>query len=327
LCPPQGDTNVVTYKINAKDLCGNWASQFMVTFLATGQCKPFCTVPQTTWGDLQGAIDGMATPVAIEKLINQYGGLTAGKLGKSITVTSVDCIQSMLPGAGTTAQFNPGNYDFATANDCLPPSPVLNSDGTMKNQLAADGMALQLNMWYNLKFNGRNLGVQQLAKLPPCMVDPVVLDKLAPGQATVQGLLNLSNNYLDGTGFFPPNFGNLLDNALQNLNGYWLNCTLNDPCPFHLRDGASNGDNLSNVNLAPNPATDLVTISFEAAAGTELLVRFIGSSGVQFESSIQVVTGYNALSFSTKTFPAGIYTVILQDDQSRQTLRMVKIMN
>ena len=220
----------ITYCVNFKDLCVNWATKFFVTFVATGGCKPLCTAPASVWGSTTGSINGMKTSEATQQLIDKYGALKAGNLGKTLSVTSAVCLQNMLPGNGNTAQFSPGNVVFGISNECQNGSALLNSDGTLKNKLAANVLAMQLNIWYNLEFNDRDLRVQRLESLPVCLVEPVVMGKLEFDHTNVQGLLNLSNDYLAGVGFFPPNFGSPLNNALDNLNNYWQKCQINDPC-------------------------------------------------------------------------------------------------
>jgi hypothetical protein len=323
----QNDSNLVTYSVQSKDLCGNWAACFPVTFIATGVCKPICAATQTMWGNKSGVINGITTTEAIDKFMDKYGGVTAGKLHKSITATSSDCIHQLLPGSGNTAQLNPGVSTFSQANNCLPGSPLLNIDGTLKNKLAANVIAMQFNVWYNLEYNTRNLGVQELANLPPCLVHQTIMNKLETGHVTVQGLLNLSNDYLAGVGAFPPNFGNLLSSALENLNNYWENCQINNPCASKTRAGTYSEDKLYNLNLAPNPVSDLATITFEIATDAELIVRFVGNTSIQSESINQVVIGFNSLSFSTKNFPSGVYTIVIQQGKDLQTLRMVKVAN
>ncbi|MEO6040127.1 MAG: hypothetical protein ABIQ93_17065, partial [Saprospiraceae bacterium] len=319
----QSGPNSVTYSMTIKDQCGNVGPKFSVTFIATGGCKPLCSAPQSDWSQQASKIDGMSVPEAIEKLINQHGGVTAGKLGKTITVNSASCLLAMLTGDGNTAQFSPGNYSFGTANDCQESSPVLTAEGKLKNKLAANIMVLQLNIWYNQDINQRNLGMRKLSELPGCLINAKILAKLEPGQSTVQGLLNLANDYLAGVGSYPPDFGDLLNEALESVNTYWQNCEENDPCSADSRYGAAN--KMSQLSLAPNPVLDLVTISLVAAGDTELRVRFVGSSGLQSEEMISVVKGFNSLNFSTKNFPAGVYTVVLQDGKELQTLRMVKV--
>ncbi len=323
--------NSVNYELKAKDLCGNWTDKFIVTFVGTGACQPLCTAPQPIWGDLADIINGTSTTSVIEQFINGYGGVTAGKLGKSITATSADCLNNLLPGSGylnyvrTTygiannivaksyenrftitrnyhamdacgnvslcthvitvldqsppslvcplnvtlscaGQAPPANVD----NDCCSGlvtvtfcrdlsnhnsqqrfSSLLKEDGTLRNRLAANIMSTQLNIWYNLSHNSRNLGEQQLAWLPSCLVSPVVLDEMGVAHSTVQDLLNLSNDYLSGAGFFPQGFGNLLNDAMQNLNSYWQNCQVKDPCSAQIRDSTPN---LFDIGLMADPA-------------------------------------------------------------------------
>jgi len=257
--------NWVTYCVKIKDLCGNWTDKFNITFIATGGCKPLCSAPQSMWGNPGGSINGMATTEAIEQLISKYGALKAGDLGKTISVTSAACVQNILPGNGNTNAFSTGHYVFGEENDCKPISNLLNADGTLKNQVAANVLALQLNIWYNLEFNERDLRVQLLAGLPPCLVEPVVMGKLEENHHNVQGLLNLSNDYLAGIGFYPQNFGGPLNSALENINSYWQNCQTNNPCSViasvagslktEAQEGLENGEVKleGSNNLGPTP--------------------------------------------------------------------------
>ncbi|MBK6998153.1 MAG: DUF3494 domain-containing protein [Lewinellaceae bacterium] len=179
--------NSVTFCVTFKDLCVNWADKVFITFVATGGCKPLCTAPTSEWANTAGSINGMGTTEAIEQMINKHGPITAGDLGKTISVTSAACLQSMLPGNGHTKQFSPaGNHVFSASNDCQPGSSLLNNDGTLKNKLAANVLALQLNIWYNLDFNDRDLRVQLMSSLPPCLVDPIVLDKMQPNLSNIK---------------------------------------------------------------------------------------------------------------------------------------------
>jgi hypothetical protein len=274
---------------------------------------------------VQGAINGNSATTITDHLISLNGAVSVGKPGKLLSVGTADCLQNMLPGNGNTSQFSPGDFHFGASTDCHQPSPVLNGDGTLKNQLAANVLAMQLNIWYNQAYNSRNLGVQQLQKLPVCLVDPLVFTKIQANQTTVQGLLNLSNDYLDGVGFFPPQFGNLLNTALDNLNNYWQNCKINNPCSIQTPLANRSENKLYNLNLAPNPAVDQVTLTFEAENNTTLQVQFFSNSGLQSESVFQVIKGYNIFNFNTNSFPAGIYSLLLRHDNILQTMRLVKV--
>ncbi|MEO6758016.1 MAG: hypothetical protein ABIO24_01080, partial [Saprospiraceae bacterium] len=259
----------VTYTMVAKDFCGNVAGEFTVTFLATGSCKPICTASQDTWGDPAGKIDGMSTTTAIDQLILADGNITAGKLGKSLSAASSACLQKILPAHGGTAQLGPGNYG---ASLCLPPSKFLDSEGMLKNELAGNVMAMQLNIRYNRAFNSRDLGKVQLTKLPACLVPVEVLNKMESNHYTVQDLVNLSDDYLAGVGFYPAGFGALLSEALDNLNNYWKNCAANptDPCP----------DNAPNTLLA---GTDKAVTELSPKAGLTTDREQVVSNGGGFE--------------------------------------------
>jgi hypothetical protein len=320
------DSNSVTYTMMAKDVCSNMTDPFVVTYIATGICKPICSAPQSIWGDESGLMNGVSTTMVINQFLAEHGGVTVGRGGKTISITSTDCVQSMLPGYGTVTQFRQGKSLFSLENDCQPSSPLLNPDGTLKNILAANVIALQFNIWYNQAFNDRNLGIQQLTQLPGCLMNPAVLEKMGTDFPTVQGLLNLADDYLAGVGFFPPKFGIMLNEALENMNTYWQNCQINSPCVSRMRNDSYTDDLLSKITLAPNPATDVVIITLETATDADLQVRFLGSTGVQSEMFVPVVIGVNQLRFSTKSFPAGVYTVVLQQGNDRQILRLVKVL-
>jgi hypothetical protein len=320
------DSNSVTYTMMAKDVCSNMTDPFVVTYIATGICKPICSAPQSIWGDESGLMNGVSTTMVINQFLAEHGGVTVGRGSKTISITSTDCVQSMLPGYGTAAQFRQGTSLFSLENDCQPSSPLLNPDGTLKNILAANVIALQFNIWYNQAFNDRNLGIQQLTQLPDCLMNPAVLEKMGTDFPTVQGLLNLADDYLVGVGFFPPKFGIMLNDALENMNKYWQNCQINSPCASRMRNDSYTDDLLSKMTLAPNPATDVVIITLETATDTDLQVRFLGSTGVQSEMFVPVVIGVNQLRFSTKSFPAGVYMVVLQQGNDHQILRLVKVL-
>ncbi|MCC6412202.1 MAG: T9SS type A sorting domain-containing protein, partial [Saprospiraceae bacterium] len=318
--------NFVTYVVRAKDLCGNWTEKFTVTFVAVGNCKPLCTAPQGIWGNVNGVINGTSTTEILEAYFNAFESLTVGNFGRTVSAASPECVQSLLPGISNTYQFGLGNHVFDSTTNCLQPAKMLNDDGTLRNKLAANLMALQLNIWYNKQYNERDLAVQKLASLPDCLVDPVVMGLMEVDLVTVQGLVNLSNNYLAGLGAFPTGFGTMTNDAVNNINSYYQNCQLNNPCPNQVRrDAVKNRDNLYGLSLSPNPVVDEVTILFEAENDTELLVRFVNGSGVMSEEAVQAVEGYNTFKFSTQKLPSGVYTVVLQSDKVQQKLRMVKI--
>ncbi len=282
-------TNSVTFCVNFKDWCVNWADKFFVTFVAIGGCKPICTETQSNWGNTGGTINGLITKDVIEQLIAKNGAVTAGKLGKTITVTSAECLQSMLPGNGHTNQFSPpGKHVFSAENECQPSSVLLNADGTLKNKLAANVLAMQLNIWYNLDFNQRDLRVQLISSLPACLVDPLVVSKMQVDMLNVQGLVNLSNDYLAGVGFFPQNFGTPLNSAVENVSNYWKNCQINDPCSSTVTvSGSLKTENLDGFEAGK------VQLDGSGSAGPLNMTSFADINGhFEFSNALPLLSNY-----------------------------------
>ncbi len=190
----------------------------------------YCTGAAST---LNGALtlDGQGNPNAL--FIFQIDGAFATNVNSTVTLingASLCNVYWQVNGHGSTANFAQGTFEFNEANNCAPSATLVNGDGTLRNQVAANALALQLNIWYNLSYNDRDLGIQQLSTLPLCLIDPIVFQEVQSDLTTVQGLLNMSNLYLGNIGGFQPAFGVLLNNSLERLNRFWENCQINDPC-------------------------------------------------------------------------------------------------
>ncbi|MBK8556172.1 MAG: hypothetical protein IPL65_10585 [Lewinellaceae bacterium] len=198
---PASGTNWVTYTVKAKDLCVNWTDLFNVTFIATGGCKPLCSFPMETWGNGSANIGGLQAQKVVKKLLETFGPLTVGRANRTIATTDFECVFALLPGAGPNAEFTIGNFEATVENGCSLPAYLMNFDGSLANSLAAQTMTLQLNIWYNIQYNERQLGYQPISGLPSCIFSEQILSELGPN-ATIQNLLQLANNYLAGVGYF-----------------------------------------------------------------------------------------------------------------------------
>lgn len=73
-------------------------------------------------------------------------------------------------------------------------------------------------------------------------------------------------------------------------------------------------------NLYPQPARDVINIELESASAEIINVRLINNLGqVIYEKSELVGSNsYNTISFSTVSFPAGLYTIVVEDPDSKQ---------
>jgi len=317
---PQTSANHRTYSFKAKNKCGKVSSACSVTFKATGSCNQLCTASQASWGDANGTIGGMSTEGALQALLALHGPVTAGGDNHIVSASDPTCVQEMLFGAGNIGFLPAGN------NTCPLPASLSNQDGSLNNQLAANVLTLQLNIWYNLEFNNRNLGVQNLHNLPPCLVEYSLLKDLAQN-STVQDLLNISNLYLQGfVGNYSADFPAMLNSALDNLNHFRVDCQLNAPCE---RPGGGRSESslldLREFNLAPNPAMDAVKLRFVADRATQMTIQISDGRSVLLEQNLQAAIGLNALDISLEHIPSGAYFVVVIGQESVKTMRLVKL--
>ncbi len=319
-----GDSSI-TFCFKAKDLCANWGEPFCVTFVATGGCKPLCTAGVMGWGEAGGTIDQFNTAQVVANLMNQYGPITVGRGVRTVTVSNADCVFELLPGTGEISELGIGNYIASVDNGCSLPSELTNVDGSLSNWVVSQTMALQLNIWYNRSYNGRELDYQLLSELPSCIIEPKVMALLNNPNATVNDLLVLANNYLGSWGSYDPGVGEALGNSLSALNRYWENCQENDPCNRIIRERGIKIDEISNLKLVPNPATNTTTLFFESESDGASNLQISDGRGVQSVRNIQVIKGLNQFELDLTNLPAGVYHLTLQSESRVKTLRLVKV--
>lgn len=313
---PQNGITHRSYSIRAKNLCGKMTSACSITFVATGNCNQLCTAAQGSWGDLNGTIGAMSTADALQALLATHGPVSVGGGNHTVSTADPACVQELLFGSGNCVFLPTGNYT------CPLPAALANPDGSLNNQLAANAMALQLNIWYNQQFNNRDLGVQSLHNLPPCLVEFSLLKDLAQ-KSTVQDLLNLVNQYLQGyIGNYEEDFPGLLNAALDNLNHFRTDCGLNAPCERPGKERVLAG---TGAVIAPNPSSQVATLEFYApgAGSAQLLITSL--EGKNLSRSLEYQAGLNRVSLNLSELPAGVYSLHLTGASWFEPLRLVKV--
>lgn len=316
---PQTGSSHRTYTFTAKNHCGKVTSACAVTFKAVGNCNQLCTAQQISWGDPDATIGGMLIADVLPVLLAKFGPVKAGGNNHVVQASEPDCVQELLFGAGNCSFLPTGLFT------CPLPDVLANPDGSLNNQLAANALALQLNIWYNLEFNQRDLGIQSLHNLPPCLVEFSLLKDLGQ-KATVQDLLNLANHYLQGyNNPSSPDLLGMLNAALDNLNHFRADCGLNAPCerPVSGRKGAETAKN--KLQVFPNPTTQTATLFFWADDPEDCQLRIMDIQGVVSERNVQIVKGVNTLELPLKSLPAGIYVVSLLGEQIKAVTRVQKV--
>jgi len=103
--------------------------------------------------------------------------------------------------------------------------------------------------------------------------------------------------------------------------------TVNLPEPLTLQSVTSNTDLIGNTprfELFPNPATERVYLSFEAAAAAEIMVTITDATGREVARiEAEATIGANLLEWRPNKLAAGLYFVTLQQGGKRQTKKLV----
>ena len=291
---PEGDGTFTfgrTFYFRIADQCGNEMSSLCpVTY--SGSCLPIQTFTQSDWGN-EGGEPGSEAPNTptdlqlITTLLNQ-GPLVIGGSHRSLTLTSAQCLMSLVPGAGGPTKL--GNCHQVNC------SPACNPAGTigMKNSLATNTISLILNMRYNVQFNGLTMA-QILGQGLGCVsIDPNIKVCSESGGCklhlfesngtehvfpyTFGGLLDLANLFLDGnltlTNGQSSLYANAINNAISNVNAYWnglpptITCDPNAGVAPFVGDTDTDKSAVKSspketveFDLAPNPSSGEVVFS------------------------------------------------------------------
>ncbi len=297
---PDGDgvyTFGRTFHFRIADPCGNeYPGGCSVTY--SGECLPIETFRQEDWGiagDLPGnAVSPATTDLAIidDLLTNPNGTnnpLVIGGSHRSMTLTEAQCIVDLLPGTvwpAPLANCHQTNCSGPTGTSCNPMGI-----GGMKNSLAANAIALTLNLRFNNKYNGlamnelrnQSLGCLDVSSyIAHCPTEANCQLRLFDGNGTAHsfsytlgGLLDLANLYLDGNLGLSigqqGNYGTAINQALLAVNAEWSGNQVATACGQDADVSPIGVDNQSfgskeegnrgvDFSLTPNPASRYVKL-------------------------------------------------------------------
>ncbi len=285
---PDGDgvfTFSRTYYFVIKDRCGN-AYPELVPVTYWGECQPLGHFSMKDWG-IEGGLpasetNGASSDLQVVGLLLSNGGpLKIGGNQRSITLSDAQCVMNMLPGTGGPAVLAHCHQTNCTGG-CNPMGI-----GGLKNALAANAIALELNIRYGVQINlieGLNVArgtSLECIHLHPCIQDCNaqgvcqlrIFDALGAEYAfpyTVGGLQDLVNLYLNGgldlSGGLSVIYGTAMNESLELLSSYGNSEMLAALCNggddrnlwSDAFDGLDDIDGLDwspNIKIAPNPAS------------------------------------------------------------------------
>ncbi len=291
-----------TFYFSILDQCGNEMPDLCsVTY--SGVCQPLEFFMQGDWGNEGGEPSASAVDSNDIQTINDLlaqGPLMIGGSLRSLTLTSAQCVQSLLPGIGNPTILS--NCQQTNCNGCNPAGPI-----GMKNILATNTVALMLNMRFSVLHHGLTMTNVRNQGLGCIEIDPNIKYCVEGGPCklrifdsfgnaieypyTLGGLLDLSNLYLNGgiplTGYTSPLYAAAIHKSITNVNTYWHNgqtpttCSQlaasplnNDADTKALPTGKPKLSSSEVFSLAPNPAGSEVTFK---------LAEMVESQEVTFE--------------------------------------------
>ncbi len=292
---PDGDGDFTfgrTFYFQITDRCGN-AHPSLCEVTYSGACQPLETFSMAEWGIEGGApgntISSATTDLSVITTLLGSGPVAIGGANRSITVNDAQCMMNLLPGTGGPAILS--NCQQVNCTGGCNPLGI----GGLKNALAANALALELNIRYNTQYNGltrTNIRNQHLGciDLHPCIVYcdatgncrvhffDAAGNELA-GAYTIGGLQDLVNIYLNAGSAMTIGqkviYGTALNESLLALNDYFnsqaANACDNAAPDFSNIDKLFNEYNLDfangtsieeepNFEIAPNPASNDVNV-------------------------------------------------------------------
>ncbi len=309
-----------TYTFEATDDCGNTAT-CSVTY--SGTCQDLCTFTQGAWGNSGGApgsVFGTTDLDILETLFTSFGPLELGLSGNSLTIeiNEWDCIDDLLPGGGMPGPLGAGDNGLT---NCV----ADNNDPL--NNLATNVVALQLNVWLNVTYNGLLLADVLNQSLDCINISTSV------SATTIGELLDEANACLGDPAC--SNGGDLVA-AVSGVNEYWDECEVSDPCSANgnsaenIEEGSfdlEKAKELSQVLVIPNPITqNEIRLLIYSEVAQQHNIRVLNSSGIVFiNQQLNLEEGWNNVRLEAQ-LNNGVYFVQAKTpDGSNTVTRFVKI--
>lgn len=288
-------------RLTAISECGGGAPQV--------SCNDFCTLSVGGWGNAGGqypwgsGYSKASTKQIIQALMHKHGPIFLGdKDGNSLKIQDPDCVLEMLPGGGQPGPLPAGDA-VATGYNCSP-------YGSNKlNNLAAQVLGLQLNIWYNIQHKDANLGGLDLGKY--CL--PFKLGDHLSGHYlyVVQDLLDYANLYLSGQLGHSSALAGELTEAISKINERFGGC--GNTYGYNLTAPTTNVLEKEDFKVFPNPATDRAELQYQAKVAGTIVVRILDTSGqTVFVQKLEAVEGVNTLEIPTGKLSGGMYYIATQ---------------
>ncbi len=327
---PIGEDYVLVRTWTADDNCAETTS---VSQRITVVCNEVCTFTQGFWGVPNGKDpDGLTTQELLDELVTPQNPVIVGAGNNILTIEDGECIIELLPAGGPSSAF-PGNTGLITINemDCdVDPIPT-KRDGTLRNTLAGQVIALTLNIRYDPDSVLCNLRlIDQLC----AEIHEDVIEELDDPEATVCDLLELANEALGGE-LETPKLFDKLNESITNINEYYNQCApivcnqdfagTPNSSKNSSRIGSEQSDDQA-FKLWPNPTHDEVNVLLLSKGEQFADIRIVDHSGrVYHTEKVEFLLGENIFTFDVSEMPARIYYIQIHSKDELLIGRFAKI--
>ncbi|MCB0596068.1 MAG: T9SS type A sorting domain-containing protein, partial [Phaeodactylibacter sp.] len=230
-------------------------------------CQLACSFTQGFWGNSGGSFNGQTTTQIVQNILSN-GPVVIGVVGyRSLSISQAQCIFKLLPGGGNANALPANMGDIAVQASACAIAPVPSySDGRIQNILAAQTLALALNVRYD-----PNLANLQLSNA--CVSFPWSVLSSLPANPTVLDLLNHANRVLAGIANTTPS---TINSAVATVNEYFDECA--STCvaansPGEEGPSVANGLEAASAfaekgfRLYPNPASGEIMVDLKQYQG------------------------------------------------------------
>jgi hypothetical protein len=306
------------------------------------QNNVFCSLTQGGYGNAGGKYCDQGTYHLIDSLLTAFGPLVVGipmnNNTFTVPVNGAQCVIDILPGGGPNAVLS-GNLGCGNFGN------LLSLQGTLKNNLLAQSIVMQLNLWWNPDLGSfllsspefytvsssdcANPGAYPMTDSMHYMIPLSVYNALGP-VPTVQGILDLANEALGGN-IVGPSLSDI-QMAADLINNAFHECRF----VYFIPQTKSNVEPVTttlkseiDLHIMPNPFESETDIQFSVPKDSRATVEIYNLLGAKvtnlYNDVVEANKVYTVKYIPTEATGSQILICVIRTDNGTAEKRMVLI--
>jgi hypothetical protein len=312
-----------TYQVTVTDALGCVQTGSVVITQPNYLCNPI-TRPWRTESIVTWAVTPNGNPnQSGQYLTNNFGaafpsGLVVGGgpcVGaRTLTLSNANAVRNFLNGQPNTV------------SNVLASSLVNPTSGTYQNKLAAQLVALTLNIYFDAY--DPNFAITNTLPLGSAIISGMTGGSAVFNGMTVQQFASEANKRLGGCVASPVASPTTWASAAETINLAYLGGSAVNTglliCPSGNNRVEANSVNTWNITAYPNPSHGIVNISFDAVDDAQIDIAVIDLSGRSvWNITEHAFTGENLRSYDLSQLPKGVYMMRLNMGDNLKVIRLV----